>query len=193
MTQATERSMTNDARRTSTPTIHPTAFVAPGAVVIGDVRLAEGSSVWFNATLRGDIEPLIIGARTNVQDGCVFHTSRGFSVLLAEGVSVGHAAVIHGATVGANTLVGIGAILLNGAEVGENCIVAAGSVVTEGKRFPAGSLILGTPARMVRQLTAAEIEQNCSIAERYVRRAAKERQYRDRRGGKYGTKEANTR
>ncbi len=173
--------MTNNAHDLTTPTIHATAFVAPGAVVIGDVRMAEESSVWYNATLRGDIEPLIIGARANVQDGCVFHTSRGFPVVLEEGVSVGHAAVIHGASVGANTLIGIGAVLLNGVEVGENCIVAAGSVLTEGKRFPAGALILGTPARVVRPLTAEEIEHNCSIAERYVRRAAKQRQYIDRR------------
>jgi carbonic anhydrase/acetyltransferase-like protein (isoleucine patch superfamily) len=183
--------MTNHAHDISTPMIHPTAFVAPGAVVIGDVRLAEESSIWFNATLRGDIEPLIIGARTNVQDGCVFHTSQGFPVVLAEGVSVGHAAVVHGATVGANTLIGIGAVLLNGVEVGENCIVAAGSVVTEGKRFPSGSLILGTPARVVRQLTIEEIEHNRSIAERYVRRAAEQCQLIQ--GGNDGTKEADTR
>ncbi|MGC9399807.1 MAG: gamma carbonic anhydrase family protein [Anaerolineae bacterium] len=168
--------MTQEGRKRSTPSLHATVYVAPGAVVVGDVRLAEESSVWYNATLRGDIEPLIIGARTNVQDGCVLHTSRGFPVVLGEGVTVGHAAVVHGATVGANTLVGIGAVLLNGAEVGENCIVAAGSVVTEGKCFPAGSLILGTPARVVRPLTAEEIEENRRSAERYVRRAAAQRQ-----------------
>jgi carbonic anhydrase/acetyltransferase-like protein (isoleucine patch superfamily) len=176
--------MSDDKLKASTPTLHPTVFVAPGAVVTGDVRLAEESSVWFNATLRGDIEPLIIGARTNVQDGCVFHTSRGFPVELGEGVTVGHAAVIHGATVGANTLIGIGAVLLNGAKVEENCIIAAGSVLTEGKRFPAGSLILGTPARVVRELTTDEIEDNRRAAEHYVGRAAEQRQiiqggYRD--------------
>ena len=157
------------------PAIHPTAFIAPGAVVTGDVRLGEGSSVWFNATLRGDIEPLIIGPRTNVQDGCVFHTSRGFPVRLEAGVTVGHAAVIHGATVGANTLVGIGAILLNGVEVGENCLVAAGSVLTEGNRFPPGALLLRTSAPVARPPRRAEIQENRRAAARYVRRASEQK------------------
>ena len=178
--------MTNHDRATSEPTIHPTVFIAPGAAVTGEVRLAEESSVWFNATLRGDIEPLIIGARTNIQDGCVFHTSQGFPVVLGEGVTVGHAAVIHGASVGTNTLVGISAVLLNGVKVGENCLIAAGSVLTEGKHFPAGSLILGTPARVVRALRPEEIEYNRSAAERYVRRAAEQRQSIP--GGNNGTK-----
>lgn len=151
--------------------VHATAFIAAGAVVVGDVRLAEQSSVWFNATLRGDTEPITIGASTNIQDGCVLHVDPGFPVTVGAGVTVGHGAVIHGAQVGDNALIGIGAVLLNGVVVGENCIVGASSLLTQGKVFPPGSLIIGSPAKVVRPLTPEEIEQNRLAAEHYVSRS----------------------
>jgi carbonic anhydrase/acetyltransferase-like protein (isoleucine patch superfamily) len=151
--------------------VHPSVFVAQGAVIVGDVRLDEDASVWFNATLRGDTEPIRIGARTNVQDGAVLHVDPGFPLSIGQAVTVGHGAVIHGAQVGANTLVGIRSVLLNGVVVGENCIVGACSLLTQGKVFPPGTLIMGMPAKVVRSLTPEEIEQNRALAETYVRRA----------------------
>lgn len=156
--------------------VHPTAWIAPGAVVVGEVILAEQSSIWFNAVLRGDLEPITIGVRSNVQDGCLFHTSPGFPLTLGEDVTVGHGAIVHGAIVGPNTLIGMGAILLDGVTVGEDCIIAAGALLTGGKVFPPGSLILGQPARVARALTAEEIAHNRITAARYVERA---RRYRE--------------
>lgn len=154
-----------------TPQIDPTAFIAPGATVVGNVQLAAEVNVWYQAVLRGDIEPIVIEARTNIQDGSILHTSAGFPLHLAEGVTVGHGAVIHGASVGANTLVGIRSVLLDGVVVGEDCLVAAGALLAPGKTFPPGVLIMGFPARIVRALTPAEIEQNREAARRYVERA----------------------
>lgn len=151
--------------------IHPTAFIAPGAIIVGDVTLAAESSVWFNATLRGDTTPIAIGPRSNIQEGCIFHADPGFPAIIGQGVTVGHGAVIHGATVGDNTLIGMRAILLNGVVVGENCIVGAGALLTQGKVFPPGSLIMGAPAKVVRPLTSEEIERNRSSAEAYVKRS----------------------
>lgn len=156
--------------------VHATVFIAPGAIVIGAVYLAEDVNIWFNAVLRGDVEPLTLEARVNIQDGCVLHTSRGFPLLLGEDVSVGHGAIVHGARVGANTLVGMGAVLLDGVEVGENCLVAAGALLPPGKHYPAGVLIMGSPAKVVRPVTESEIAHNRETALRYVQRA---RQYRD--------------
>ncbi|MER2600230.1 MAG: gamma carbonic anhydrase family protein [Caldilineales bacterium] len=151
--------------------IHPSAFVAQGAVIVGNVTLAAQSSVWFNATLRGDSEAVIVGPRSNIQEGCILHADPGFPAVIGEGVTVGHGAVIHGARIGDNCLIGIRAVLLNGVEVGEHSLVGAGALLTEGKQFPAGVLILGVPARVVRALTAQEIEANRQSAQRYTERA----------------------
>jgi carbonic anhydrase/acetyltransferase-like protein (isoleucine patch superfamily) len=151
--------------------IHPSVFIAQGAVVVGDVTIAEEAGVWFNSTLRGDSTPLTIGPRTNIQEGCILHADPGFPVIIGAGVTVGHGAVIHGAKIGDNSLIGIRAVLLNGVVVGENCIVGAGALLTEGKEFPAGSLILGAPAQVKRQLTPEEIERNRLTAATYVLRA----------------------
>ncbi|GAB4443601.1 MAG: gamma carbonic anhydrase family protein [Anaerolineae bacterium] len=151
--------------------IHPTAFIAPGVVIVGDVTLGEESSVWFNATLRGDTAPLTIGPRTNIQEGCIFHADPGFPVIVGAGATIGHGAVIHGAQVGDNTLIGIRSVLLNGVVVGENCIVGACALLTQGKVFPPGSLIMGAPAKVIRELTPAEIEGNRRSAEEYVKRS----------------------
>ncbi len=151
--------------------IAPTAFIAQGAVIVGDVTLDEETSVWFNATLRADTTPVRIGARTNIQEGAIFHADPGFPAIIGQGVTVGHGAIVHGAKVGDNTVVGMGAVLLNGVVVGENCIIGAKALLTEGKEFPPGSLILGSPAKVVRPLTAEEIEHNRAAAARYVERS----------------------
>lgn len=151
--------------------IHPTAFIAQGAVIVGDVTIGEECSVWFNATLRGDSMPLTIGPRTNIQEGCIFHADPGFPAIIGAGVTIGHGAVVHGAQVGDNSLIGIRSVLLNGVVVGENCIVGACALLTQGKEFPPGSLIMGAPAKVIRPLTPAEIERNRHSAEEYVKRS----------------------
>jgi carbonic anhydrase/acetyltransferase-like protein (isoleucine patch superfamily) len=151
--------------------IHPMAFIAQGAVVVGDVTLGEDVGVWFNSTLRGDVEAIVVGPRTNIQEGCILHADPGFPTVIGSGVTMGHGAVVHGARVGDNCIVGIRAVLLNGSEVGENSIVGACALLTEGKQYPANSLILGVPARVVRELTPEEIAANRSSAARYVERA----------------------
>ena len=135
------------------PRLAASAWVADSAQVIGRVSLAEGASVWFGAVLRGDNEWVTLGARSNVQEGSVLHTDMGFPLTLGEDVTVGHQAMLHGCTIGDGSLIGIQAVVLNGAKIGKNCLVGAGAVVTEGKEFPDNSLILGSPARAVRELT----------------------------------------
>lgn len=151
--------------------IHPTVFIAPGAVVVGDVILEEEVSVWFNATLRGDTTPVTIGSGSNIQEGCILHADPGFSAIVGAGVTMGHGAVVHGARIGDNTLIGIRSVLLNGVVVGENCMVGACALLTEGKKYPPGSLIVGAPARVVRFLTPEEIERNRLTAQRYMEKA----------------------
>jgi carbonic anhydrase/acetyltransferase-like protein (isoleucine patch superfamily) len=139
------------------PQVHPTAFVAESADVIGNVTLSEGSSVWSHVCLRGDNEPIVIGPRSNVQESAVLHTDIGFPLTIAEDVTVGHQAMLHGCTVGAGSLIGIQAVVLNGAVIGKNCLVAAGALVTEGKVFEDNMLIMGSPAKAVRPLTESDL------------------------------------
>ena len=148
-------------------------FVAANATVIGYVRLLPESSIWFNCVLRGDNEPIEIGAGSNVQDGSVLHTDPGFPLTIGTGVTVGHKAMLHGCTIGDNSLIGIGSTILNGARIGRNCLVGAHSLVTEGKSFEDGHLILGAPARAVRKLTDEEIAGMTESARHYVANAAR--------------------
>ncbi len=154
------------------PTIAPSAYVAPSASVIGKAVLADHSSVWFGATLRGDNEIISIGAGSNVQDGAVLHTDPGFPLMVAARASVGHQAMLHGCTVGEGSLIGIQAVVLNAAVIGKGCLVGAGAVITERKVFADGTLILGAPAKVVRELTAEERENLLKIAENYAARGA---------------------
>ena len=132
-------------------------WIAPGTHVIGRVTLGEGTSVWFGATLRGDTEPIIVGEGTNIQENCVLHTDAGFPLTIGRNCTIGHKAMLHGCTIGDNSLVGMGATILNGARIGRNCLIGAGALVTEGKEIPDGSLVLGAPARVARQLDEAAI------------------------------------
>lgn len=143
-------------------------FVAQNAMVIGSVRLKDQSSVWFNCVLRGDNDWLEIGERSNIQDGCIVHTDPGITVTIGDGVTVGHNVMLHGCTIGDNSVIGIGSTLLNGATIGRNCIVAANSLITENKQFPDGTLILGSPAKVVRELNNEEIANNGRLADVYV-------------------------
>lgn len=140
--------------------------------MVGDVTLEAEVSIWFNAVLRGDTAPLRVGAGSNIQDGVVVHADPGFPAIVATGCTIGHNAIVHGAQVGDNALIGMGAILLNGVAVGRDSIVGAGALLTQGKRFPAASLILGSPARVVRSLSQVEIEANRASAQAYVAKAA---------------------
>jgi len=154
------------------PLVAASAYVAPNASVIGKVVLAENATVWFGATLRGDNEIISIGARSNVQDSAVMHTDPGFPLTLGADVSVGHQAMMHGCTVGEGTLIGIQAVVLNGAVIGKSCLVGAGALITERKAFPDGCLIIGAPAKAVRELTAEERENLIKVAANYAERGA---------------------
>jgi len=148
-------------------------FVADNASIIGSVRLGDQSSVWFNCVLRGDNDWLTIGARSNIQDGSVLHTDEGIELVIGNGVTVGHKVMLHGCTIGDNSLVGIGSTVLNGARIGNNCLVGAHALVTENKEFPDGSLILGAPAKVVRELNEQEIEHIRWSADVYMANAAR--------------------
>ncbi len=150
------------------PRIHPSAFTAANATILGDVTLGEESSVWFQCALRGDIHRIVIGPRTNIQDGAVVHVADAFGAEVGELVTVGHKAVIHACKIADEVLVGMGAVVLDGAEVGARSIIGAGAVVTGGKVFPPGSLILGTPAKVVRTLSLDEQAGIRVWADRYV-------------------------
>lgn len=153
------------------PTIDPEAFIAEGAVVRGDVRIERNASIWYNAVLRGDVDSIAVGEGSNIQDGCVAHVDRGCPVRIGRNVTVGHGAIVHGCTIGDGTLIGMGAIILNGAVIGEGCIVGAGALVTQGKHIPAGTLVVGSPARTVRAVTPEEREHNLANAQLYVEEA----------------------
>ncbi|ADO57058.1 acetyltransferase [Paenibacillus jamilae] len=157
------------------PQLHSSVYVAEGAKVVGKVTIGQESSVWFNAVLRGDMAPIIIGERCNIQDGVVGHVNTDQPLLLANDVSVGHAAIIHGCTIGKGTLIGMGAIVLNGAELGEYALIGAGSVVTENTKIPPYTLSIGTPAKVVRELTDADLQRMSRTTLSYV---AKGKEYR---------------
>ena len=158
------------------PRVHETAWIAKSAKVIGRVAMAEGSSVWFGAVVRGDVEDIRIGRNTNIQDNSVLHADSGIPLTIGDNVTVGHLVMLHGCTVGDGALIGIRAVVLNGARIGRNCIVGAGSVVTEGKSFPDGTLIVGTPAKVVRELSPEQIAEMQHGAAHYVENARRFRE-----------------
>jgi carbonic anhydrase/acetyltransferase-like protein (isoleucine patch superfamily) len=139
------------------PAIDPAAWIAPSAVLIGKVRIAAAASVWFGAVLRGDNEWIEVGAGTNIQENSVLHTDWGYPLTIGAGCTIGHKAMLHGCTIGDNSLIGMGATVLNGAVIGRDCLIAAGALITENKVIPDGSLVMGAPGRVVRQLDATGI------------------------------------
>jgi carbonic anhydrase/acetyltransferase-like protein (isoleucine patch superfamily) len=143
-------------------------YIAPNATVIGSVVLEPDTSVWFNAVLRGDNDVIMLGARSNVQDGAVLHTDPGIQLLIGQDCTVGHMAMLHGCSVGAGSLIGIKAVVLNNARIGKQCIIGANALVTEGKEIPDRSLVIGSPGRVVRQLTDEEVRYVLWNAEHYV-------------------------
>jgi carbonic anhydrase/acetyltransferase-like protein (isoleucine patch superfamily) len=152
------------------------AFVAPSADIIGDVTIKSGASIWFGAVLRGDIENNTIGHGSNIQDGTVCHTDPTNPCVVGDNVTVGHMAMLHGCTIGDGTLIGIGATLLNGSSIGRNCIVGAHSLVTAGKSFPDNVVIMGAPAKVVRELTDADLDALKANADRYIKRSQRYQQ-----------------
>ncbi len=155
------------------PQVPPSAWVADSAQVIGNVRLGEGSSIWFGAVIRGDTETITVGQGSNVQDLSVLHADVGCPLTIGTNVTVGHQVMLHGCTIGDNSLIGIQSVVLNNAKIGRNCIVGAGSVVTEGKEFPDNSLIIGAPAKVVRTLDAGAVEKLKESAQHYVANGAR--------------------
>jgi carbonic anhydrase/acetyltransferase-like protein (isoleucine patch superfamily) len=158
-----------------TPAVNETAWVADSAQVMGNVRLAEDSSVWFGVVIRGDMDAISVGRGTNIQDNSVLHADHGVPLTIGDNVSVGHQVMLHGCTIGDGSLIGIQAVILNGAKIGKNCLVGAGSLVTEGKEFPDNSMIFGSPAKAVRQLSAEQVEGLKMISDHYIENA---RRYR---------------
>ena len=152
------------------PKIHPTAFIAPGAMIIGAVSIGEESSVWFNCVLRGDLEYIEVGERTNIQDGTVVHLDPGFPCVIGDDVTIGHGAIIHGCTVGDGAMISMGATILTGAKIGERAIIAAGAVVREGQEIPPDTLAMGLPAQVRREVTEIDLERVRSGREGYVAR-----------------------
>ncbi len=145
-------------------------WIADNATVLGKVRLGAEASVWFGAVLRGDNEAIDIGPRTNIQDLCVIHTDPGFPATVGAGCTIGHRAILHGCTIGDNTLVGMGAIVMNGSTVGSNCVIGAGALIGEGKTIPDNSLVVGMPGKVIRTLEAASAAQVAEAADIYVRK-----------------------
>ncbi len=143
-------------------------WIAPDAHVIGDVDLDADVGVWFAVVIRGDREPIVVGARTNIQEAAILHTDMGFPMTIGQDCTIGHRAILHGCTIGDNTLIGMGATVMNGARIGANCIVGANALVTENKHFPDNSLIVGAPARVVKQLDGAAVEGIAASARSYV-------------------------
>jgi carbonic anhydrase/acetyltransferase-like protein (isoleucine patch superfamily) len=150
------------------PIISENCYAAESADIIGDIVLNEDSSVWFGAVLRGDMDRIIVGKGSNIQDNCTVHVDKGQPVEIGENVTIGHNSVIHGCKIGSNSLIGMGTIVLDGAEVGENTIVGAGSLVTGGKKIPSGVLCLGSPVKIIRELTEEEIASIKQSAEHYI-------------------------
>lgn len=159
------------------PRIDDAAYLTESATVIGDVTIKANASVWYGVTIRGDTEAIVIGENSNIQEGTVLHTDKGYPLTVGDNVTVGHQAMLHGCTIGDGSLIGIQAVVLNGARIGRHCLVGAGALVTEGKEFPDNSLIIGSPAKAVRTLTEEQLAGLKKSADLYVQRAKHYRQH----------------
>ncbi len=165
--------MTLYALADARPDVSPDAWVAPDANVIGKVTLGPDASVWFGSTLRGDNEMITVGRGSNVQENCVFHTDMGYPLTVGENCTIGHKVMLHGCIIGDNSLIGMGATVLNGAKIGKNCLIGAGALITENKVIPDGSLVMGVPGKVVRELDAQAIQQLTASTKHYAENAAR--------------------
>ncbi|MEO9901394.1 MAG: gamma carbonic anhydrase family protein [Nisaea sp.] len=165
--------MTLYALADARPEVAAEAWVAPDANVIGKVTLGPEASVWFGSTLRGDNEMITVGRGSNVQENCVFHTDMGYPLTVGEDCTIGHKVMLHGCTIGDNSLIGMGATVLNGAKIGKNCLIGAGALITENKVIPDGSLVMGVPGKVVRELDAQAIQRLTASAKHYAENAAR--------------------
>ena len=165
--------MTLYALADARPDVSSDAWVAPDANVIGKVTLAAEASVWFGSTLRGDNEMITVGRGSNVQENCVFHTDMGYPLTVGEDCTIGHKVMLHGCTIGDNSLIGMGATVLNGAKIGKNCLIGAGALITENKVIPDGSLVMGVPGKVVRELDEAAIQALTASAKHYAENATR--------------------
>lgn len=154
------------------PETEKASFIAENATIIGDVKLEEGTTVWYGAVIRGDGDSIRIGKNTNIQDNCVVHVDPDNPVSIGEGVTIGHSCIIHGCTIGDNCLIGMGSIIMNGAKIGDNCLIGAGALITENKEFPAGSKIIGSPAKIKSEVTEKDLELISYSADYYLKDAA---------------------
>jgi carbonic anhydrase/acetyltransferase-like protein (isoleucine patch superfamily) len=152
-------------------TIDESVFIAPGAQIVGNVQIGKDSAVWYNAVVRGDSATVVVGKRTNIQDLACLHVDKQYKLEIGDGVTIGHSAIVHGCTVGNNVLIGMGAIIMNGAHIGNNCIIGAGALVTENVEIPDGSMVYGSPAKVIRPLTDREIQGIRENADLYVEHA----------------------
>jgi carbonic anhydrase/acetyltransferase-like protein (isoleucine patch superfamily) len=158
-----------DGKRVTTPA-NGRFWIADNATVLGNVTLEEDASIWFGAVIRGDNEPIVIGARSNIQDGCVLHTDPGFPMTIGPDCTIGHMVMLHGCAIGAGSLIGIGAVVLNGAKIGEGSLIGAGALIPEGREIPPRSLVVGAPGKVIRQLTEADSARVGQGAVQYVKR-----------------------
>lgn len=159
------------AYRDKKPVVHETVFVAPGARIVGRVEIGAHSSVFYNVVIRGDVDEVKIGSGTNIQDGAVLHEDTGMPLIIGDNVTVGHSVLLHGCHVGDGAVIGMGAIVLSGAKIGANCVIGAGSLVTEGKEIPPHSLVIGSPAKVIRELSPDDIKKFSKLAQSYRQRA----------------------
>lgn len=155
----------------NTSILNKNVYIAPGAVVLGNVTLGENCSIWFNAVIRAENASIIIEDNTNIQDSCILHVDEGADIHIGNGVTVGHGAILHGCTIGSNSLIGMGAIILNHAVIGENCIVGAGTLITQNTIIPDNSLVIGSPGKIIRTITDSEIENIKQNAAHYINEA----------------------
>jgi carbonic anhydrase/acetyltransferase-like protein (isoleucine patch superfamily) len=154
------------------PQIDPgIGWIAPTAVLVGDVVVGAESGIWFGVVMRGDIETITIGARSNVQENCILHTDRGYPLVIGDNCTIGHGAIVHGCTIGDNSLIGMGTTVLNGARIGRNCLIGANALITEGKEIPDNSMVIGAPGKVVREIDAAGVKALAASADRYVHNA----------------------
>ena len=154
------------------PQIDPdVGWIAPSAVLVGDIVVGAEAGIWFGVVARGDIERVTIGARTNVQENCVLHTDSGYPLVIGDNCTIGHSAIVHGCSIGDNTLIGMGATVLNGARIGKNCLIGANALITEGKEIPDNSMVVGAPGKVIRQIDDEGVRALAASAERYVRNA----------------------